>query len=362
MLTAQAATIDLIIGTYSKEKSEGVYTSSLDLATGQLSPAKLAFKSKDPTYLAVSNKNIIYGAMRESTGLVTALTADSNKQFNVLNQQAIHGKDPCYISLSFDEKYLATANYNGANVSIFTLSPSGEIQNNPKILAHTGSSINPKRQASPHPHWVKWSPHNEQFIYVIDLGLDQVIKYTFDANKGQVTDTSIAYNSQAGSGPRHLVFHPSKKLAYILNEITNSVDLVNIEDNGSFTLLKQKSTLPDGYSRPNQAAHIAINKAGTKLYTSNRGLNSIAVFNLDNEGDMSLAENVSTGGDWPRFFTLLEQEGYLLVANKKSNNIAVFKLTADGSLLTMPYKLSVAQPTFIAKYPVKDNKKYSLKE
>lgn len=343
-------TVNLIIGTYSQQNSEGIYTTTLDLSSGKLAAPQLAIKSKDPTYLAVSRTNLIYAALREPNGLLAAIALNSENRFNVISQQTIYGNAPCYISLSPNEQYIASANYNGANVSIFKLSPTGMLDTPPVVLKHQGNSVNPKRQTSPHPHWVQWSPHNENTLYVIDLGTDSVMKYNFDYATGKVSEGSLAFKSLPGAGPRHMVFHPNKKLAYIVNELSNTIDLVNIEADGSFNLIDNQSTLPKKYLEHNQAAHIAINSSGKNLYVSNRGLNSIAVFALNEKGGMTLVKNVNTGGDWPRFFKLFEEYGYLLVGNKKSNNITAFKVQEDGSLQNTGHQLTLGQPTFIDEY------------
>lgn len=93
-----------------------------------------------------------------------------------------------------------------------------------------------------------------------------------------------------------------------------------------------------------------MSNTGEYLYASNRGLNSIVVFSLNEEGEMTLRENVDTGGDWPRFFKLFEDYGFLLVANKNSNNIRVFKVQDDGSLIKTHHQLSIGQPTLIEEY------------
>lgn len=341
--------VNLVIGGYGDDNNKGIYTTTLDLISGKLSPAKLAFKAKHPTYLAISKKKIIYGAFREDNGMLAALQS-KNHQFDLLNQVAIQGKDPCYISLSPNEQYIASANYNGANVSIFKLSASGEVEKSPIVIKLQGSSINPKRQKSPHPHWVKWSPYNDNVIYVIDLGSDKVMKYTLNYSTGEVSDAAVAFNSIPGSGPRHLAFHPNQKAAYIFNELSNMIDFVKIEDNGNFSLINQNSTLPKEYKEHNQGAHIVINSTGKNLYASNRGLNSIALFHLDKKGEMTLKENINTGGDWPRYFKLFEQYGFMLVANKKSNNIVVFKIKDDGNLVNTNHQITIYQPTFIDEY------------
>lgn len=346
---AEKTFVDLVIGTYSRGNSEGIYTTTLDLSSGKLTPAQLVFKSKDPTYLASSNKSIIYAALREEQGQLAALRINQD-HFEVVSHGSMQGNDPCYLSLSPNEQYIASANYNGGNVSIFKLSATGEIENAAVVISLSGKSVHPARQKSSHPHWVQWSPYDENTLYVIDLGSDKVMKYKFNYATGEVNSAEEAFNSLPGSGPRHLVFHPNKKAAYIVNELSNTLDFVKIEESGRFSLIEQKSTLPSSYQLPNQGAHIAINSIGDTLYMSNRGLNSIAIVKLNKSGEMTLQENIDTGGIWPRFFKLFEQYGYLLVANKKSNNIVVFKVNDDGSLIKTKHQIKIDQPTFIDEY------------
>ena len=197
---------------------------------------------------------------------------------------------------------------------------------------------------------MQWSPHNANFVYVTDLGLDQVKLYPYEAETGRFGAASVAFRSAPGEGPRHVAFHPSKKLAYIMHELRNTVSLVRILDDGSFELLASASTLPEDFEGKNQGAHISVSKNGKYLYVSNRGLNSIAIFDLDTDGMMTLRKNVSTGGDWPRFFKLFDDYGYMLVANRRSGDINVFEVEKNGDLKRTESQLKIPHPTFIEEY------------
>jgi 6-phosphogluconolactonase len=123
---------------------------------------------------------------------------------------------------------------------------------------------------------------------------------------------------------------------------------LQVEEDGRLTKIKTFSTLPEGYEGPSQAAHIAINQAGTTLYASNRGHNSIAVVKLDESGAMQLTQTVSSGGNWPRHFLLLEEYDSMVVANVRSNNLALLKVEQDGSLTSTKVGIFAPKPNFVA--------------
>jgi 6-phosphogluconolactonase len=91
------------------------------------------------------------------------------------------------------------------------------------------------------------------------------------------------------------------------------------------------STLPSGLDQdPNIVAHIDANAAGDRLYASNRGHDSIAVFALDENGDPHLLQHVVSGGASPRFFLLLEQERRMVVVHERDQRITMLDILPDG--------------------------------
>lgn len=239
------------------------------------------------------------------------------------------GADPCHAALSADGRRLAVANYSSGSVALFTLDRAGRPVGEARAIQHEGSGPNRERQAGPHAHWVGFSAGGAQ-LHSVDLGADAVFLHRLGA--GGAVDTSIAYRTEAGAGPRHLARHPSLPIAYLVTELANTVTVLRTHPDGRFTALATLSTLPKGFTGASAGAHIAVNAAGTRLYISNRGHDSIAVFAIARDGGLTPLQHAACGGHWPRLFLLREGDREMLVANERSGNIARLAIGADGKL------------------------------
>lgn len=242
------------------------------------------------------------------------------------------GADPCHAALSPDGRTLAVANYSSGSVTLWRLDrKSGLPVDEAQKIAHQGSGPNQRRQAEPHAHWVGFA-RGGYILHAVDLGADAVFAHRVDPATSRVVDSSIAYRAAPGSGPRHLAWHPRLPVAYLFAELANTVTLLRANRDGSFSAGATHSTVPAGYDGPSSGAHIAVNRAGSHLYLSNRGHDSVAVFAIARDGELKLIQHVSCGGHWPRLFLLREDRGELLVANERSGNVAVLRIQPDGRL------------------------------
>lgn len=152
---------------------------------------------------------------------------------------------------------------------------------------------------------------------------------------------------RAGAGPRHLAFHPTRPYVFVANELDSTVATLRFDAaGGALALLETRSTLPAGWTGTNYPADIQVAPSGRTLYVSNRGHNSIAVFAVaESTGALSLAQTISTDGDWPRNFTVDPTGRWLLVANQKSNSIVVFgRDEKSGALTPTPQRIAVPSP------------------
>jgi 6-phosphogluconolactonase len=223
-------------------------------------------------------------------------------------------------------------------------------------VQHTGSGPNKERQEGPHAHYIAASADN-RYVFVIDLGLDEVVTYRFDSTTGSLTPNNPPFvKLDPGSGPRHLAFHPNGKFAYVLSEVKSTVTaFVYDAKNGSFTTLQTLSTLPKDYTAHNDTAEIVVHPSGKFLYASNRGHDSIAVFTIDAvKGTLTPAGDISTKGKTPRNFALDPTGNFLLAANQESNNIVVFRIdTATGALTPTGQVADVPAPVDIVFVPSK---------
>jgi 6-phosphogluconolactonase len=211
---------------------------------------------------------------------------------------------------------------------------------------HRGSGVNHERQTGPHAHEAVFSPDN-RFLLVPDLGIDQILIYRFDAAKGSIVPNDPPFGVlRPGSGPRHLVFHPNGKIVYVLNELASTVTAFRYDAaRGALQDFQTASALPARFALPSTAAEIAINAAGTALYTSNRGHDSIAMFAIEPERfRLAEPEHTPTLGRTPRHFALDPEGRFLLVSNQDSDDIEVFRVHSRSAELTPARYRPVEQP------------------
>ncbi len=255
------------------------------------------------------------------------------------------GADPCHAALSPDGGMLAAANYSSGSVALWTLDRATGLPKGPVLaLQHKGSGPNKARQAGPHAHWVGFT-RDGRTLHSVDLGADAIFAHRVGATG--VTGTDIAYRAAPGSGPRHLARHPRLPVAYLVAELANSVTVLRALPDGRFVARKVVPTVPRDFRGETYAGHIAMNAAGTRLYVSNRGHDSIATFAIDDAGELRLIGHVASGGHWPRYFRLLEASGELLVANQRSGDVARLPVGRDGVLLRATQAVRIPSAVFI---------------
>jgi 6-phosphogluconolactonase len=351
------------IGTYTGPKSQGIYVYKFEGATGKLAPLGLAANSDNPTFLALHpNQRYLYAVNElgnyqgHKTGSVSAFSIDRKTgKLTLLNVIASGNPGPCHLGVDHTGKYLLVANYNVGSVAVFPILPDGRLGNATAFLPHTGHSVNPKRQASPHAHSIYASPDN-RFVVSADLGTDQVYVYRFDASKGTLAPNQPPFATvPPGTGPRHFAFHPSEKFAYVIEEMGSSLTTFSYDATGGVLHpLETISTVPKDYKGYNDCAELMIHPSGKFLYGSNRGHNSITVFSIDPiKGTPTPIEYVSTQGKTPRNFGIDPTGSYLIAANQDSNSLVVFGIDQkSGRLTPTGQKLDVQSPVSVVFEPV----------
>ena len=147
------------------------------------------------------------------------------------------------------------ANYAGGSVAVFPVEADGHLGDSTDFIQHAGKSVTPDRQSGPHAHCVTMSPDN-RIAFVCDLGLDKVMCYRFDAEHGKLTPADPAFVSLIpGAGPRHMVFRPDGKFAYVINELNSTVTAFAYDpQSGKLTEMQSVSTLPGYWEGKNSTA------------------------------------------------------------------------------------------------------------
>jgi 6-phosphogluconolactonase len=180
----------MYVGTYTKTLSKGIYSFHFQPSTSRIFSVGLAAEAVNPSFLAVHPKNRFLYAVNEvsnyegKNGYVSAFSVNPKTgQLTFLNKMSSGGSDPCHIAIDHSGKWAIVANYSSGSVSVLAIEADGKLGKSSAFVQHSGSSVNPGRQAGPHAHSATLSPDN-RFLLVSDLGLDETMTYRFDAVHG----------------------------------------------------------------------------------------------------------------------------------------------------------------------------------
>lgn len=342
--------ITTYIGTYTQRetfvdgKADGIYVYQLDLSSGQLTYAATVSGSGtvNPSYLTLSpNKRYLY-AVNEITGtnglhgMVSAFGIEpGTKRLDYLNQQSTHGLSPCHTSIEPQGRYCLVANYGTGSVCVLPILKDGRVGEATNTVQFCGSGLNPERQGGPHAHMVVTDPDGN-YILVVDLGTDRIMMFRLDPVRGRLTPANPAWTQMLpGTGPRHLAFHPQRNLAYVINELQSTITVFHYDRRqGVFEDLQTISTLPDDFTGQNLGAEVKLGPSGRFVYASNRGHDSLAIYEVDQEtGRLALIGHEPAQGRVPRDFTIDPSGTLLLVANQDTDTVVTFWINPDTGML-----------------------------
>ena len=339
--------VTMYVGTYTKGASKGIYSYKFHPTSGKLTALGLAAASNNPSFLAVHpNQRFVYAVNETPKGMVSAFAIDANGNLKLLNQVSSKGDDPCHLSVDKTGKWLFVANYSSGSVAAFPIKADGSLGEATTTIQHSGKSVDKDRQTGPHAHVAAISPDN-RFLWVCDLGLDEVLSYRIDAAKGLVANNPPFVKVDPGMGPRHIVFRGDSKFAYVEGEMGASVTVFSYDAAaGTMKKVQVISQLPADFKGTKSGAEIALHPSGSFLYSSNRGHDSIAIFKVDDaKGTLTFAGTVPTGGKTPRNFVIDPTGNLLFAANQDSDSITVFHIDQQtGGLTSTGDKYDVGAP------------------
>ena len=339
----------LWVGTYAGGGGEGVYPLHRDADAAEWATHAADGVAQNCSFGVHAARTGLHYLVDEHGGTVGVFRygGDASVGWDCLARIPTGGAAPCHIALDRSESWVAVANYAGGSIMLQRLDPeTGLPLGAPILRANAGSGPNPDRQEAPHAHWVGFSADN-RWLYATDLGTDEVLAFAFDAGDGTLGPPVVAFDAPAGSGPRHLLLHPKRPgLAYLACELTSELILLDVSGS-AFVPRMRLSTLPADAAAGSIVAHIAANAAGDRVYVSNRGDDSIAVFALDDHGEPRLLQHVGSGGASPRFFLLLEDETQMIVAHERDHRVTRLDIRPDGTLLPADTGIVVPGAAFI---------------
>ncbi|WP_330177453.1 lactonase family protein [Streptomyces sp. NBC_01498] len=344
------ATGRLFIGTYTSGGGTGIGLASYDTVTGAITSTGTLPGVGDPSYLAAHpDGTTLYAVDERQDGGVTAIALGEDGGHTVLGTRSTGGSSPCHLSVHPGGRWLFSANYGSGSVAVHPVEDSGALGERTGLVTHGEPAPGPG-QNGPHAHQIVTSPDGGH-VLAVDLGTDSVYTYRLDESAGTLGRVSYA-TLPPGAGPRHLVFHPSGRFAYVANELNNTITVCGYDPaDGTLTPGEPSATGAGGAgdSFPSQPV---ITADGAFVYLANRGHNSLSRFAVTDDGAaLRLLDTVPVGGDWPRQLALSPDGTLLFAANQRSNNVSVFHVDPTAGELT-PAGAPFASPVAVCVLPL----------
>ncbi|WP_420169777.1 lactonase family protein [Streptomyces violaceoruber] len=326
------------VGSFTSAGGLGITAAAVDRDTGALTVLGSTDAVPDPSFLAVGARDgetVLYAVGESAPGVAAAFSADGDVPALLGSVQAVGGDGPTHLALAAN--HLVTANYTSGSVTALPVLDDGALGPASDVLRYEGSGPDPDRQEGPHAHQVLADPSGA-WVVGVDLGTDAVRVCALDPATGSLTlhgETAL----RPGTGPRHLAFHPSGSLAYVLGELEPVLTVCRWDAAaGRLDVLGDAPVLPEDVEAADDAgrtypSEVVVAHDGRFLWTANRGHDSISVLTLDESGEKAaLVATVGCGGHWPRDLTLDPSGQWLYAANERSGNVSWFAVDAQTGI------------------------------
>jgi 6-phosphogluconolactonase len=326
-------------GGFHQSQAKGIYVFRMNPNDGGLTLLQIVENIPNPSYLALHpTLPRLYSVNEMTAGAVSAFALNqTNGMLTFINMELTHGQDTTHLSVHASGQYLLAASYTSGNFQVFRIKGDGSIGDMTDNFQSVGNGTgpNPARQEGPHAHQIL-TDFSGGHVFGVDLGGDKVNVWNLDLAAGKLIPNTVPFAPIAsGSGSRHMAFHSDGKHAYVLSELASSVTVFDYDPVRAAFIWKQTiSTLPPDFNGTNTTAEIRIHPNGHFLYNTNRGHNSVTMFEIDPEtGELEVIGWESTRGQWPRGMNIDPSGTFLYAANQNTDNIAVFRIQqANGRL------------------------------
>ncbi len=337
----------VFVGSYAPATEEAITLYRYNAEEGTLDRTGGISGIESASFLAVdADRGLLFAVSETKDGHVVSFRKQEDGTYTEVSRQSSHGDYTCHLSLDASGEWLLAVNYMSGNVLVYAVSTDGKLSPATDEVKHEGSSVRTDRQEAPHAHSVFPVPDTDLYL-VNDLGTDTVVTYKLDRASGKLTKQA-EMKAVPGAGPRHLAFHPTLPLVYVLNELDATVAVCTLDrTTGKLEQKQTISTLPDDFSGDNLCAEIQVSADGKFVYASNRGHDSIVTLSIAADGSLSTVGFTPSGGKVPRNFTLSPDGRFLLAANQESHLIAVLAIQHNGMPQQSGHTCHVTKPVCV---------------
>ncbi len=347
----------------------GIHLFNVDRQTGAMTPAGVVEMSNSPSCLVLNaagtrlysaNETDRLGEKRE--GSIGAFAIDPRDgELKLLNTVRSGGVGPTYVSLHPSGRFLLVANYLSGSIAVVPILADGRL-GEPSDTKSTSGKIGPTKATNAPPGSFAFSGHDRthahmvqanptgQFVLHVDLGLDEILVWKFDAERGTLAaNEPAAAKLPAGDGPRHFSFHPNGRWMYSIQEEGSTIVRFDFDTaTGRLAERQTISSLPPGFAGSNFCSEILVSADGRFVYAGNRMHDSIGVFSIAQNGELAFVGEEWTRGNYPRSFSFDPSGAFLYCCNQRADNVAVFRVDRETGKLQFTGQLAaVGNPSSI---------------
>lgn len=327
----------------------GIHIFTTNRESGELTAAGVVELGTSPSHLVANaagtrlysaNETDRVGKEKPPEGSVSSFSIDpATGGLKLLNTVRSGGAGPTFVSLHPSGKWLFVANYFGGSVAVLPVKDDGSLGEPSDVKVDEGK-VGPTKAKNAPPGSFAFSGHDRthahqilpdpdgKFVLHVDLGLDKLFVWKFDAAKGTLTaNDPPGVSLPPGDGPRHVCFHPDGDRLYSVQEEGSTVVRYDYDAAaGKLTERQTISTLPDGYAGSNFCSEILTSADGQFVYVGNRLHDSIGIFSVRNDGRLVYEGEEWTRGNYPRSFSFDPTGEHLYCCNQRADHVTVFKV------------------------------------
>jgi 6-phosphogluconolactonase (cycloisomerase 2 family) len=334
-------------------RGDGIHVYRMDTETGAWTHIQQVGNLVNPSFLVLSRDERFLYSVHGDEKYATSFAVDKGTgRLTLLNQAATGGSNGAHQAIDPSGRFMLVANYATGAVAVMPVRPDGTLADQVQLMELRGQpGPNRAEQASSHPHQIVFDPSG-RFVAAPDKGLDRVFTFRFDQASGKLSPTEQgSVMARAGSGCRHIAFHPAAPFAWVANELNSTVTTYHWDaGKGVLQPVQIVPSLPSDFTGNSTPAEIVVSAGGRFVYCSNRGHDSIAVFSVDPKaGLLTPVGWTPTQGKQPRFIALDPSQRFLYAANEQGDTIVTFRVDrATGRLTPTGQVVRNASPVTIA--------------
>ncbi|MCQ2517726.1 MAG: lactonase family protein [Lachnospiraceae bacterium] len=339
------------VSTYTTLNSKtGIRIFDVDMKGGKLTE-RGGVEITNSSYMTCShNDKFLYSIT--DTGVVGFRILEDG-ELEQINTQSINGMRGCYLSTDYRDEFLFVAGYHDGKITVLRIHEDGRIGSITDEIFVRGIGEVADRSYFPHVNCVKMSRDNK-YLFAADIGMDHINVYELDRNSGKLKEVDII-RCNLDAAPRHILFNRNGKQFYIVNEMSNMIDVYNYTPGGKypdFEKIQEVSTLNDYHAGKCVSSALKFSTDGKYLVSSNAGDNSVIIYNINKEeGTLSKVLCLPISGSYPKDAALFPDNKHLVSLNNESNTMTFFSVDLEKGLLAMCAKeVKIDKPNCIVFY------------